>query len=83
MNDGTRGRSGRDDPGRPFELLSERLGALPVVDEFLARMGVAGLLDRHLPDGDARVSLPAATVIGVLVRNLCLEREFLRETLDS
>jgi transposase len=38
-------------------------------------MNVAALLDRHLPTGDARVSMPAATVIGVLVRNLCLERE--------
>jgi len=62
-------------PADPFALVSQRLGALPIVDRFLARMGVAGLLDRHLPAGDARVSLPAATVIGVLVRNLCLERE--------
>jgi len=38
-------------------------------------MGVAALLDRHLPASDARVSLPAATAIGVLVRNLCVERE--------
>jgi len=59
----------------PFELESQRLGALPIVDRFLARMGVAALLDRHLPAGDARVSLPATTAIGVLVRNLCLERE--------
>jgi hypothetical protein len=38
-------------------------------------MGVAALLERHLPAGDARVSLPAARTIGVLVRNLCVERE--------
>ncbi len=62
-------------PADPFALQSQRLGALPVVDRFLARMSVAGLLDRHLPAGDARVALPAATAIGVLVRNLCLERE--------
>jgi len=59
----------------PFTLASERLGALPIVDRFLGRMGVAALLDRHLPAGDARVSLQAATVIGVLIRNLCVERE--------
>ena len=59
----------------PFELQSRRLGALPVIDRFLGRMGVGSLLDRHLPAGDARVSLAAATVIGVLIRNLCLERE--------
>ena len=58
-----------------FELESTRLGALPIIDRFLGRMGVAGLLDRHLPAGDARVSLQAATVIGVLIRNLCVERE--------
>jgi transposase len=59
----------------PFDLQSQRLGALPIVECFLGRMGVADLLDRHLPAGDARVSLQAATTIGVLVRNLCLERE--------
>ncbi len=61
-------------PG-PFELQSTRLGALPVVDRFLERMSVAALLDRHLPAGDARVSLPTATAIGVVIRNLCVERE--------
>ncbi len=62
-------------PAEPFALRSERLGALPVVDCFLARLGLAALLERHLAAGDARVSLPAATVIGVLIRNLCVERE--------
>jgi transposase len=62
-------------PAEALELESERLGALPIVDRFLGRMNVQALLDRHLPTGDARVSMPAATVIGVLVRNLCLERE--------
>ena len=61
-------------PG-PFELESTRLGALPIIERFLERMSVAALLDRHLPTGDARVSLPTSTVIGVLIRNLCLERE--------
>ena len=58
-----------------LELETERIGALPIVDRVLARMNVAALLDRHLPAGDARVSLPTARTIGVLVRNLCLERE--------
>jgi len=58
-----------------FELESTRLGALPIIDRFLERMGVAGLLDRHLPAADARVGLPAGTVIGVLICNLCVERE--------
>jgi len=59
----------------PFDLQSQRLGALPIIDRFLGRMGLQCLLDRHLPAGDARVSLPAATAIGVLVANLCVERE--------
>ncbi|MCA1677437.1 MAG: IS1634 family transposase [Actinobacteria bacterium] len=59
----------------PFELASSQLGALPLIDEFLARIDVAGVLERHLPAGDARTTLPAATAIGVLVRNLCIERE--------
>ena len=59
----------------PFELASSQLGALPVIDRFLARIDIAGTLARHLPAGDARTTLPAATAIGVLVRNLCVERE--------
>ncbi|MHB8696399.1 MAG: IS1634 family transposase [Solirubrobacteraceae bacterium] len=61
--------------GGPFELVSSQLGALPLIDEFLARIDLPGTLARHLPGGDARTTLPAATAIGVLVRNLCVERE--------
>jgi transposase len=59
----------------PFELASSQLGALPLIDHFLQRIDLAGALERHLPGGDARTTLPAATAIGVLVRNLCVERE--------
>ncbi len=62
-------------PEGPFELASSHLGALPVIDRFLARIDVAGTLERHLPASDARTTLPAATAIGVLVRNLCVARE--------
>ena len=62
-------------PGSPFQLRSERLGALPIVDAYLGRIGVQALLERHLPPGDARTGLAAATVIGVLVANLCVARE--------
>ena len=62
-------------PAGPFQLGSQHLGALPIVDRFLGRVGLQVLLERHLPPGDARVALPAATVIGVLVRNLCVARE--------
>jgi transposase len=62
-------------PARPFGLRSERLGALPIIDGFLGRIGVRRLLERHLPPGDGRTGLAAATVIGVLIGNLCVARE--------
>jgi transposase len=62
-------------PPPPFELRSQRLGALPIVQAFLGRSGVQRVLGRYLPAGDARVALPAASVIGVLIGNLCVARE--------
>ncbi len=59
----------------PFELRSSQLGALPLIDQFLARVDLAGVLERHMPAGDGRTTLPAATAVGVLVRNLCVARE--------
>ena len=60
---------------RPFELSSQTLGALPIVDAFLERMGVDVLLERVLGVTDARVALRPANAIGLLVRNLCVNRE--------
>lgn len=62
-------------PAGPFELASTGLGALPVIDQFLARIDLAGTLERHLPAADGRTTLPAATTIGVLICNLCVARE--------
>ncbi|MGH8301816.1 MAG: IS1634 family transposase [Steroidobacteraceae bacterium] len=64
-----------DRPRQPFELTTQRLGALPIVEHFLSRIGVQDLLERYLPAGDRRVMLPAAVAIGLLVRNLCVARE--------
>lgn len=61
-------------PG-PFELRSERVGALPIVDRFLERMRLTEALRRYLPEADERTKLPAAVAIGVLVRNLAIARE--------
>ena len=60
---------------KPFALSSQTLGALPIVDRFLARMRVDALLDRFMPARDARVALAPAKAIGLLVRNLCVSRE--------
>jgi transposase len=64
-----------EDAAGPFELASTQLGALPVIGLFLERIDLAGTLERHLPAGDARTTLSAATAIGVLVCNLCVARE--------
>jgi transposase len=59
----------------PFELCSSKLGALPIAGRFLGRVGLQSLLARSLAPADQRVALPAATVIGLVVRNLCVARE--------
>jgi transposase len=55
-----------------FELSARTLGALPIVCRFLERLRLEALLGRFLPETDARAAAPAASAIGVLVRNLCL-----------
>ena len=59
----------------PFDLTSQRLGALPVVSHFLARTGLPALLERYLPAVDARVRLAPAAAVGLVVTNLILGRE--------
>jgi len=56
-------------PGQ-FTLRSQRLGSLPIVNFFLARMGLADHLQTYLPNDDARLRLTPAAVIEVVVRNL-------------
>jgi transposase len=53
-----------------FTLHSQSLGALPVINFFLARMGLAGHLQTYLPHDDARLRLSPAAVIAVVVRNI-------------
>ena len=56
-------------PGQ-FTLASQRLGCLPIVNFFLARIGLADHLARYLPADDVRLRLAPAAVIEVVVRNL-------------
>ncbi|MGH9100576.1 MAG: IS1634 family transposase, partial [Acidimicrobiales bacterium] len=58
--------------GGPFELSSERLGCLPVVDHFLARIDLDERLGRYLPASDRRVRVAPGSVAGVVVRNICV-----------
>ena len=58
-----------------FELRSERLGALPIINHFLDRLGLERLLDRFVPTTDRRCRLPYAKALGVLLRSVLVERE--------
>jgi transposase len=62
-------------PSGPFQLVSQRLGPIPVINHFLARLGLHRLLEQYLPADDRRLKLAPATAIGVVVRNLVLHRE--------
>jgi hypothetical protein len=57
-------------PADGLELESETLGALPIVNSFLDRMGIVQVLDRFLPQDDVRLRLAPAAVIGVVLRNI-------------
>jgi transposase len=58
----------------PFELVSYRLGALPLVNHFLDRVGLDALLARWLPAPDGRLRLDPAVAIRLVVVNLLVGR---------
>jgi len=61
-------------PPGEFTLRSRSMGALPLLNFFLTRMGLAERLQTHLPHDDARLRLAPAAVIGVVVRNIVVAR---------
>ena len=58
-----------------LELATERFGPLPLVNHFIEKLGLEGLLERHVPTSDPRVRLPYAKGLGVLLRSVLVERE--------
>ena len=60
--------------GGPFGLVSHRLGALPLLNHFLDRIGLDDLLERWLPAPDRRFKLLPAAAIRLLVINLLVGR---------
>jgi transposase len=58
----------------PFGLVSHRLGALPLINHFLDRIGLDTTLARWLPAPDRRFKLTPATAIRLLVVNLLVGR---------
>lgn len=58
-----------------FRLHAERVGALPVVNHFLDRVGVDDALADHVPADDRRLRLAPGATLGVVVRNLIVDHE--------
>ncbi|HEX2647270.1 MAG TPA: IS1634 family transposase, partial [Candidatus Dormibacteraeota bacterium] len=54
---------------------TERLGPLPLVNHFLARLDLGAILARHVPTVDRRVAMPYADGLGALLRSIVVERE--------
>jgi len=59
---------------RGFDLTYRFVGALPLVNRFLARLRIASLFERQLPPPDPRRKIPAAQVLMTLIRNLVVCR---------
>jgi len=57
-----------------YSLHIERLGPLPLINHFIARMGLDDAFARHVPS-DARCVVPHARALGVLLRSIIVERE--------
>ncbi len=64
-----------DTPGSgPFELLSARLGVLPLINHFFDRAGLSAILERYLPADDARLLISPASAVRIVVANLLIGR---------
>jgi len=55
-------------------LLIDRLGPLPIINHFIARIGLDEVLARHVPS-DQRCTVSHARALGVLLRSIIVERE--------
>jgi transposase len=58
-----------------FSLESQRLGPLPIINQFIDRLGLEKLLQKYLPPPDERTRVPYEKALGVLVRSILVERE--------
>jgi transposase len=56
-------------------LRSYTVGAAPIIQQFLRRMNLAEILQRHLPVEDGRTKVPTATGLLLLVHNVLISRE--------
>lgn len=74
-NDNVNGLQALSTHDARFNLDSERLGPLPLVNAFLQRMGLEALLDKYVPTTDRRNAVSHAQALGVLLRSIIVERE--------
>lgn len=58
-----------------FDLETQRLGPLPLLNHFLDRLDLEATLDRFVPRRDPRTSLAPAKALGVLLRSIVVERD--------
>ena len=58
-----------------LNIVPQRLGALPLINHFLERLGIPELLARHLPSHPRKDGLPYHKALGVLLRSILVERE--------
>lgn len=66
---GARARAG----GQTLE--TSTIGALPIVNRLLERMGLEDFLEKHLPPDGPRMAVPSSRCLLLLLRNLLLSRE--------
>lgn len=59
----------------PFDLVSERLGPLPLINHFIDQLRLDDILERFVPTNDRRCRLPYAKGLGILLRSIIVERE--------
>lgn len=60
---------------RNVTLLSKAIGPLPIINSFLKRLQLDRCFERFVPGHDKRLRLAPALGIGVLLRNILIERE--------
>jgi len=58
----------------PFRLATEEIGPLPIVNHYINRLNIDGILSQHLVTANTRKVEPVRC-IGLLLRNLVIERQ--------
>jgi transposase len=56
-----------------FSIKSIRLGALPIIDEYIEKLGISDIFASHV-HADSRDLVPVWKTLGIVLRNVILER---------